>query len=147
MHGKMPVMQLGWLSLAIAATVAYHLVLKLTPAGVNPFLALTLTYAAVALLLGLGLALGQGPFEWRHELRLLNWTTVALAATIVALDLGFLFLYRSGYDVSLGALVTQSTAALLLLVIGVLVFRERLSVANGIGLLLCLVGLWLVNRR
>jgi uncharacterized membrane protein len=140
-------MQLGWLSLAIAATVAYHLVLKLTPAGVNPFLSLSLTYAAVALLLGLGLAFGPGPFEWRHELRALNWTTLALAATIVALDLGFLFLYRSGYDVSLGALVTQSTAALLLLVIGVLVFRERLSVANGIGLLLCLVGLWLVNRR
>src|SRR5918993_4958839 len=139
----MPIMQLGWLSLAIAATVAYHLILKLTPAGVNPFLSLMLTYAAVAVLLGFGLALGPGPFEWRHELRALNWTTIALAATIVALDLGFLFLYRSGYDVSLGALVTQSAAALLLLVIGVLVFRERLSVANGFGLLLCLVGLWL----
>jgi multidrug transporter EmrE-like cation transporter len=35
----------------------------------------------------------------------------------------------------------------MLLAIGVLVFRERLSVANGFGLLLCLVGLWLVNRR
>ena len=143
----MPGMQLGWLSLAIAATVAYHLVLKLTPAGVNPFLSLMLTYAGVALLLGFGLALGPGPFEWRHELRALNWTTLALAATIVALDLGFLFLYRSGYDVSLGALVTQSAAALLLLVIGVLVFRERLSIANAFGLLLCLAGLWLVNRR
>ena len=140
-------MQLGWLSLAIAATVAYHLVLKLTPAGVNPFLSLMLTYAAVTLVFGVGLALGPGTFEWRQELRALNWTALALAATIVALDLGFLFLYRSGYDVSLGALVTQSTAALLLLVIGVLVFRERLSAANGVGLALCLAGLWLVNRR
>ena len=140
-------MQLGWLSLAIAATVAYHLVLKLTPGGVNPFLTLMLTYAAVTCLLGVGLALGPGTFEWRHELRALNWTAVALAVTIVALDLGFLFLYRTGYDVSLGALVTQSAAAMLLLVIGVLVFRERLSVANGCGLALCLAGLWLVNRR
>jgi uncharacterized membrane protein len=140
-------MQLAWLSLAIAATVAYHLVLKLTPAGVNPFLSLMATYAAVTLLLGLGLAFGAGPFEWRHELRALNWTALALAAAIVALDLGFLFLYRTGYDVSLGALVTQSAAALLLLVIGVLVFRERLSIANGVGLALCLAGLWLVNKR
>lgn len=140
-------MQLGWLSLAIAATVAYHLVLKLTPAGVNPFLSLMLTYAAVTLAFGVGLALGPGTFEWRQELRALNWTALALAAAIVALDLGFMFLYRSGYDVSLGALVTQSTAALVLLVIGVLVFRERLSVANGLGLVLCLAGLWLVNRR
>ena len=140
-------MQLGWLSLAIAATVAYHLVLKLTPVGVNPFLSLMLTYAAVTLVFGVGLALAPGGFEWRQELRALNWTALALAATIVALDLGFMFLYRSGYDVSLGALVTQSTAALVLLVIGVLVFRERLSVANGVGLVLCLAGLWLVNRR
>jgi hypothetical protein len=29
-------MQLTWLSLAIVATVAYHVVLKLTPAGANP---------------------------------------------------------------------------------------------------------------
>ena len=140
-------MQLGWLSLAIAATVAYHLVLKLTPSAANPFLSLMLTYAGVTLLFGLALALGPGAFEWRQELRALNWTALALAATIVALDLGFLFLYRSGYDISLGALVTQSTAALLLLAIGVLVFREKLSLANGFGLVLCLAGLWLVNRR
>jgi multidrug transporter EmrE-like cation transporter len=27
------------------------------------------------------------------------------------------------------------------------VFREKLSAANVAGLVLCLVGLWLVNRR
>jgi hypothetical protein len=27
------------------------------------------------------------------------------------------------------------------------VFRERLSLANAIGLVLCMAGLWLVNRR
>ena len=66
---------------------------------------------------------------------------------IIGLDLGFILLYRSGYEVSLGALVTQSAAAMLLLVIGVLVFREKLSLANGVGVVLCLAGLWLVNRR
>jgi uncharacterized membrane protein len=29
----------------------------------------------------------------------------------------------------------------------VAVFRERLSTANVLGLALCVVGLWLVNRR
>ncbi|HEX6571183.1 MAG TPA: hypothetical protein VF055_04110 [Steroidobacteraceae bacterium] len=140
-------MQLAWLGVAIAATVAYHLVLKLTPAGVNPFLSLLLTYAGVTMLFALALALSPGPFEWRQEVRALNWTAPALAAAIVALDLGFLFLYRSGYDISLGALVTQSAAALMLLVLGALVFREKLSLLNGLGVALCLAGLWLVNRR
>jgi drug/metabolite transporter (DMT)-like permease len=140
-------MQLAWLSLAIAATVAYHLVLKLTPGGANPFLSLMLTYGVVTLLFGAVLAFGPGAFEWRQELRLLNWTALGLALAIIGLDLGFILLYRGGYEVSLGALVTQSAAAMLLLVIGVLVFREKISLANGVGVVLCLAGLWLVNRR
>jgi uncharacterized membrane protein len=140
-------MQLAWLSLAIACTVAYHIVLKLTPADVNPLLSLLVTYAAVATLFGVLLLAAPGAFEWRQEVRQLNWTTVALAVAIVGLDLGFLLLYRSGYAVSLGALVTQSAAALMLLLVGIAVFRERMSLANAVGLVLCVAGLWLVNRR
>jgi multidrug transporter EmrE-like cation transporter len=141
-------MQLAWLSVAIAATVAYHLVLKSTPATANPLLSLMVTYLLGSLMFaGVLILTTGGSFEWRQELRQLNWTALALAAAVVALDLGFIFLYRSGFPVSLGALVTQSAAALGLLMIGVLVFREKLSAANGLGLALCLVGLWLVNRR
>ncbi len=139
-----------WLLLAIVCTVGYHLVLKVTPAGASPLLSLMITYALVTLLLGAILLVspGGGGFEWRqHELRQVNWTAFALAAVIIGLDLGFLFLYRSGFEVSLGALVTQSAAAMLLLAIGVAVFREKLSMANVGGLVLCLAGLWLVNRR
>jgi multidrug transporter EmrE-like cation transporter len=138
-----------WLLLAIVCTVGYHLVLKVTPAAANPLLSLMITYALVTLLLGaiLVVAPGGGNFEWRHELRQVNWTAFALAVVIIGLDLGFLFLYRSGFEVSLGALVTQSAAAMLLLAIGVAVFREKLSMPNVAGLVLCLAGLWLVNRR
>lgn len=140
-------MQLGWLSLAIACTVGYHLVLKVTPAGANPLLSLLVTYALVTLLFGAVLLVSPGGFEWRQEIRQLNWTALALAVVIVGLDLAFLLMYRSGVAVSLGALITQSAAALLLLAIGVAAFKERLSVANAVGLVLCLAGLWLVNRR
>ena len=136
-----------WLSIAILCTVGYHLVLKVTPAGVNPLLSLMLTYALVTLVFGVILLVAPGGFEWRQELRHLNWTALALAVVIVGLDLGFLYLYRGGFEVSLGALVTQSAAAMLLLIVGVAVFREKLSAANVAGLALCLLGLWLVNRR
>jgi drug/metabolite transporter (DMT)-like permease len=140
-------MQMLWLSLAIASTVAYHVVLKLTPAGANPLLSLMVTYGAVTVLFGAVLALSPGEFGWRDEVRHVNWTALALAVAIIGLDLGFILLYRSGFEVSLGALVTQTAAAMLLVGIGVLVFRERLSLSNGLGIVLCLAGLWLVNRR
>jgi multidrug transporter EmrE-like cation transporter len=140
-------MQLLWLSIAIVATVAYHVVLKLTPPGANPLLSLLVTYGAVALLFAAALVLSPGEFAWREESRQLNWTAIALAIAIIGLDLGFILLYRTGFEVSLGALVTQTAAAMLLVGIGLLVFRERLTPGNGLGIVLCLAGLWLVNRR
>jgi drug/metabolite transporter (DMT)-like permease len=140
-------MQLAWLSLAIVATVAYHVILKLTPAGANPFLSLMLTYSAVTVLFAGVLVLAPGEFAWREEVRQLNWTAIALAFAIIGLDLGFILLYRTGFEVSLGALVTQTAAAMLLVGIGVLVFREKLDLSHGVGIVLCLAGLWLVNRR
>jgi multidrug transporter EmrE-like cation transporter len=140
-------MQMIWLGTAILATVGYHLVLKVTPAAANPYLSLAATYALGAtLFVGLYVAM-PGSAAWRESVQQLNWTALALAATVVLLDLGFLMLYRSGFNVSLGQLVTQSAAALLLLLLGVALFREQLSLANVAGILLCVVGLWLINRR
>lgn len=139
--------QLIWLSIAIVATVGYHLTLKLTPAAANPFLSLAVTYAIVtAVFVALYVTL-PGSASLREALQQLNWTALGLAGAIVFLDVGFLMLYRSGFNVSLGLLVTQSAAALLLLLLGVAFFREKLSPANIGGILLCILGLWLIHRR
>jgi multidrug transporter EmrE-like cation transporter len=140
-----------WLGLAIVATVAYHLVFKLTPATVNPFLSLFVTYSLVALVfLGVlvvtGAGLDGGAFDWRGEFGRLNWTAIALALAIVGLDIGFLMLYRSGFEVSLGAIVTQTAAGVLLVIAGAAFFREALSLTNLVGVGLCVLGLWLVHR-
>ena len=140
-------MQIAWLTLAIVATVGYHLVLKVTPANVNPILSLAATYLVVAVALSTVYLLTPTATPAREAVKLLNWTVFALAAAIIFLDVGFLMLYRSGFDVSLGQLVTQSAAALLLLGLGVVLFRERLNLANLAGIALCVVGLWLINRK
>jgi len=140
-------MQLGWLALAILSTVGYHIVLKLTPAAASPFLSLAVSYATATAVFVLLYALMPGATPLREAVRVLDWTAVGLAASVVLLDLGFLLLYRSGFDISLGQLITQSAAALLLLLVGVAYFREKLSAANIGGIALCVIGLWLINRR
>jgi multidrug transporter EmrE-like cation transporter len=140
-------MQIAWLLLAILATVGYHLVLKVTPSTVNPFLSLAATYAVVALVMLAAYALTPVSVPLRTAARTLNWTVVGLAVAIALLDLGFLMLYRTGFDVSLGQLVTQSAAALILLGLGVALFKEKLNFANLAGIGLCVVGLWLIHRR
>jgi multidrug transporter EmrE-like cation transporter len=140
-------MQMIWLGIAIAATVGYHVVLKLTPSGANPYLSLAVTYAITTVAFAAVYAVAPGSAPMRDAFGQLNWTTYALGAVVVCLDLGFLMLYRGGFDVSLGQLITQSAAALLLLLLGVAFFAEKMSLANIGGILLCVAGLWLINQK
>jgi drug/metabolite transporter (DMT)-like permease len=140
-------MQFTWLVIAILSTFGYHLVIKLTPGTVNPLLTLAVTYATVTLLFAMAAVLVPDGAPFRESLRQINWTALALAVAIIGLDLGFLLLYRSGFDLSLGQIVTQSAAALLLIGVGVAVFRERLTMTNIAGIALCIAGLWLISRR
>lgn len=139
-------MQATALALAIGATVAYHLVTKLMPAGANPIASLLVAYVAACLLCAAVLAVTPVTDGFRGHFVHVNWTAPAMAATVLLLDLGFILLYRGGFPVSLGALVTQSAAALALLLLGVLLFKDRLTLTNAVGVVLCLAGLWLVGR-
>ncbi len=139
-------MQTLALVLAVVSTVAYHLVTKLVPAGAHPIASLMTAYVCGSLACAAILLVTPGDAGFRSHFAGVNWTAPALAVTVVLLDLGYILLYRSGFPVSLGALVTQVAAALLLLGLGLWFFRDRLTLTNAAGVVLCLGGLWLVSR-
>jgi multidrug transporter EmrE-like cation transporter len=140
-------MKTAWLGIAIASTVAYHIVLKLTPSSANPFLSLTVTYVFVTLGFAAIYAASPGTSPLRVELGHLNWTALALGLAVAVLDLAFFMMYRGGFQLSLGQLITQTSAALLLAVLGVAFFADKISLTNIAGILLCVAGLWLINRH
>lgn len=137
----------GAIALTVLSNVLYHVFQKLIPGNVNPLLSLAVTYlvAAVATLLLLPLFPIQGTLG--AEIRKLNWTSVALGAVIIGLELGFLLAYRSGWNISIASLVANTTVALLLIPIGLLLFKEELSTTNILGIVLAIVGLVLVNVK
>lgn len=133
--------------LAVFSTLLYHIMQKLTPGNANPALALIVTYitslALCVLLLvftplqtGLKAALGQ-----------LNWASFGLAFAIVGLEVGFLLAYRAGWNISLVALVVNVIGTLLLIPIGLAFFKDKLSPVNLVGILVCIVGLVMVNWK
>jgi len=140
-------MQMIWLGVAIAGAAAYHVVLKLTPAGVNPYLSLAVTYAVVTLVFAAAYLALPGPGTLRMSIGQLNWTALVLGLVVVFLDLAFLMMYRGGFNVSFGQIISQSGTALLLLLIGVAWFKEKLMPINIAGILLCVAGLWLINKK
>ncbi len=133
---------------AILATVLYQLFQKMTPTSANPAVALTVTYISSLVLCLIALPL-IFPLknDLASELRQVNWASVALAFALVGLEVGFLLLYRSGWRISIAAIFVNAAATLLLVGIGLAFFHEKISPANAIGILICLIGLVLVNWK
>ena len=132
---------------AILSSVLYHLFQKATSANINPAIGLIVTYlTALALCLPLLILFPLGS-SVREAFRKLNWASFALGFAIVGLEVGFLLAYRAGWNVSLAGIASNTTAALILLPAGVLLFREKPALVNLLGVLVCILGLVMINLR
>jgi len=135
------------ITLAIASTALYHFSQKGTPANVNPAVSITVTYV-VAFLLTVSLIyflpVKNGLLS---ELRKLNWASYLLAFSIVGLEVGFLLAYRAGWNIGIAAVLVNVAASLILVPVAIFLFREKLSLVNTIGILVCLAGLVMLNWK
>ncbi len=135
------------MALAIFSSVVYHLVTRSVAPAAHPLISITVTYItamilALALLPFFPLKVGLG-----EALRQLNWASVGMGVAILGIEMAFLLAYRAGWNISLAALVTNAAVTVVLLPVGVLAFKERLSLAQVAGLVLCVIGLVLINRK
>ena len=134
------------LLLVVGANTFYNICAKGTPDKVQPFAALTVTYLTAAVLsLILFFATSESK-DLFSQLRNINWTTFAFGISILGLEFGYIQLYRAGWNVSVGPMVANTALACVLLVVGVLLYKEVLHFNQVIGILLCVAGLVLINR-
>ena len=133
------------ITLTIVSNVFYHFVQKITPQNANAVLSLAISYLAAGIICLLLLPFFPMQDGLRAALKQLNWTTVALSVTLVGLELGFLLAYRAGWKVSMAGLVSNATVSLILLPVGMMAFKEHLSGVNALGVVVCIVGLVLIN--
>jgi uncharacterized membrane protein len=135
------------MGLVIVSIALYHVFQKLTAPSANPLLALTVTFGTCTLFCFVLFLFSERALNLTAGLRKLNWASIALAFAIVGTDLGFLLAYRAGWKISLGAAIANVTVTLLLLPIGWLFFSERCSPTTLAGVIVCVVGLALVNYK
>lgn len=135
------------IGLTVVSNVFYHLMLKLTPSNVNPLIALSVTYATALVLCLIAFPLIQSDVGLIQGLRQLNWTSVVLAIAIVGIEAGYLWAYREGWNISVGALTSYVTVAMILLPIVLLFFKEKISSINLLGIGVCILGLFLLHQE
>lgn len=134
------------LALIVLSNVVYHICAKSTPASIDPLASLTVTYAVAAVASALlYFALDRGGSLIR-EYRALNWTALALGVAIVGLEVGTIYMYKAGWNVSTGQLIYSSVLAILLIFVGRLLYHELITPSKLLGVLICMVGLYFINR-
>lgn len=135
------------IALATLCSILYHVVQKVTPVDANPALTLAVTYSTGAIL-SLGLLFFY-PLKdgLSASFKQLNWTSVALGVVLVGLELGFLLAYRANWNLSYAALVANIIVALVFIPVGIWVFKEKVTVTNVLGMVVCVVGLVMINLK
>ena len=135
------------LGLAIGGMLFYHLAQKSIPKEINPFYAMIIAYAAGIVVLTICALTLSGNRSFISSIRESNWAVIVVGVAAACIELGFLLAYRSGWRISVAAVATNVAVTLMLVPIGLVVFKDHLSLRNVLGLMFCVLGLILVVRE
>ncbi|HYW71260.1 MAG TPA: hypothetical protein VE961_09505 [Pyrinomonadaceae bacterium] len=134
-------------ALTVFGMLLYHLSQKSVPHDANPFWVIVIAYLVGIALCVVFAIVSPGKKSLVETFRASNWAVFTLGAAAALIELGFLLAYRSGWRISIAAVATNAAAAVVLIPVGLLVFKDHLSLRNLIGLIFCLVGLALLVRQ
>ena len=133
--------------LAICSSALYHFTAKSTPANVNFTVSLLVTYGAAFIVTLFTFFFFPVQNGVAAELKKLNWASVGLAVAVVGIEFGFLLVYRSGWNLGIAAVLTNVVASLILLPVAIIVFKDKISWVNIVGIFVCLAGLVMLNWK
>lgn len=132
--------------LIVASNILYNICQKSTPESVNPMSSLLVTYLTASIITLITFLLYYTDKSLVQSVKELNWTSIALGVAIVGLEFGYLMAYRAGWNISEGSLVANIILALMLIPVGIFFYQEGFAINKTVGVVLCVIGLILLNK-
>ncbi len=132
------------MGLVVLSNILYNIASKSLPKDCNPFGALIITYITATALSVLGFFLLDPIKNPILALQKVNWAGVVLGISMVGLEIGFIFLYRTGWTISTASLIAHILLAIGLLIIGVLWYHESISIRQYIGIAISIIGVSII---
>jgi drug/metabolite transporter (DMT)-like permease len=131
------------ISLVIISNIFYSFFESIIPCEVNPAIALCSMYIG-----GVLIAL---PFyiknrkKFRKHKEHFELRVILFGIANMLTDLGFLLAFRSGWELGTFNVITNITVLIVLATIGVFLYEEKLTTMNVFGIILGIIGLYLLN--
>ena len=135
------------IALVIFSNTVYQVCAKAMPTSINPLASLTVTYTMGAVTSGALYFTINRDGHLLREYTQLNWVPFVFGIALVGLEAGYIYAYKAGWQVSTAATVQSSFLAVSLLIAGFVLYREPISANKVLGLLICMVGLYFINKK
>ena len=135
------------LALVVVSNVFYQICAKSVSHKMNPLASLTATYivgAITSLVLYYLLNKEANIFQ---EYKEANWATFVLGVAIVGLEVGYIYAYKAGWPVSTAPIVQAAALSMILMFVGYILYKESITWNKIAGIMVCLVGLCLINFK
>ncbi len=132
--------------IVVASNVIYDVSSKAIPEGLNAYAGTTITYSVLAVFNFLLFKIINPEIPILVEWTQINWAVVLFAFTSIGIESGYIFLYRAGWNISLGGMVCNTLLAVCMLIVGFLLFHETVTPLQLLGVLLCIGGLIVINQ-
>ena len=133
--------------LIVTANTVYQICAKGIPQAMNTYASMTVTYAVASVFsFVMFLITSQGHPNFK-DFTMTNWATIILGIVITGLEVGFIFAYKAGWKVSTLATVSNALLAVILIFVGLIGYHEQVNWSKVLGVAICLVGLYFINRK
>jgi drug/metabolite transporter (DMT)-like permease len=135
------------LGLAVVGQIVYQIGQRAVPKDAAPLTLLAIAYF-VAGVLCVAIAWFSGSLTSGSNFRsVLAWPTWVIAGAIVAIEIGYLTAYRTGWTMGTAFATASTVTIVVLALIDWLAHGNALSVQKIVGLVCCCVGVWLLSAR
>ena len=135
------------IALVVLSNTLYQVCAKSVPEGMNPLASLTVTYLIGTVVSCALYYILNRDANLLREIRLINWAPVVLGVVIVGLEVGFIYAFRAGWQVSAAQIVSSAMVAVIMIFVGYLLYHEAITWNKIAGIIICLAGLVLINIR
>lgn len=131
----------------IIGGLLYQFSQKSIPKSLNAYFVIIIAYVAGIALCLLCNWLYPAEGTLTEAFKKSNWAVYGVGAGAVLVEIGFLVAYRQGWQISLTSMLVNMVISVVLVPVGLLVYKEKLSGWNALGIAFYFAGLILLSRK
>ena len=135
------------IALVVLSNVVYQICAKSVPDKLSPFASLTITYIVGAAVSCLFYFIFNRQGNITKEFTKANWAPFVLGLVIVGLEVGYIYAYKAGWQISIAPIVQSAFLAVILVFVGFLFYKEAITWNKIAGIAICIAGLVVINIK